>query len=250
MTIFLTSSPTGPLDNSRKVDGLDPKNHFIDELRKNWKSNSKCCIIASDPNSYQRNDEMSNFFKSVFVNEQLSVASFSVIDNRNKNISSDDLRNYDVILLSGGHVPTQNKFFQEINLKDKIKNFDGIIIGISAGSMNSADMVYCQPEEAGEAVDPNFQRWITGLNLTKWNILPHYQMTKNNILDGKKLFEDITYPDSVDHQFLALVDGSYLLVDDGHEIIYGECYLIENGQIRLICHENETLDLDRLKNYN
>lgn len=32
MAIFLTSSPTGPLDNSRKVDGLDKMNHFVDQL--------------------------------------------------------------------------------------------------------------------------------------------------------------------------------------------------------------------------
>ena len=55
--------------------------------------------------------------------------------------------NYDVILLGGGHVPTQNKFFKEIRLREKIKDFDGIIIAISAGSMNSADIVYCQPEK-------------------------------------------------------------------------------------------------------
>ena len=29
MVIFLTSSPTGPLDGSRKVNGLDKKNYFV-----------------------------------------------------------------------------------------------------------------------------------------------------------------------------------------------------------------------------
>lgn len=38
-------------------------------------------------------------------------------------------------------------FFKEIRLREKIKDFDGIIIAISAGSMNSADIVYCQPEK-------------------------------------------------------------------------------------------------------
>ena len=42
MAIFLTSSPTGPLDNSRKVDGLDKMNHFVDQIKKYWKDNSKC----------------------------------------------------------------------------------------------------------------------------------------------------------------------------------------------------------------
>ena len=37
MILFLTSSPTGPLDGSRPVDGLDKMNHFVDNLRKYWK---------------------------------------------------------------------------------------------------------------------------------------------------------------------------------------------------------------------
>lgn len=41
-------------------------------------------------------------------------------------------------------------------------------------------------------------------------ILPHYQDIKDDILDGKRLFEDITYPDSYDKEFYALTDGSNL----------------------------------------
>ena len=112
--------------------------------------------------------------------------------------------------------------------------------------MNSADIVYCQPEKKGESIDPSFNKWISGLDLTKRNIIPHYQMIKDDILDGKRLFEDITYNDSINHQFIALVDGSYLLIDD-YETIYGECYFIKDGHIQLICHENETIRLNNLK---
>ena len=45
MVIFLTSSPTGPLDGSRKVNGLDKKNYFVENLRKYWKESLlyHCC---------------------------------------------------------------------------------------------------------------------------------------------------------------------------------------------------------------
>ena len=105
--------------------------------------------------------------------------------------------------------------------------------------MNSANLVYCQPEENGEAIDPSFQRWITGLNLTKTNIIPHYQMVKDKYLDGMRLYEDITYQDSINHQLIVLVDGSYILIDN-KETIYGESYLLSNEHIQLICHDNET----------
>ena len=167
MVIFLTSSPTGPLDGSRQVDGLDKKNHFVDQLRKYWKEHSRCCIIAASPDAYEQNDEMCDFFRETFLKEHFSIQCFDLIDRRYSDFTKDELQQYDVILLGGGHVPTQNQFFKDIQLREKIKDFDGIIIGISAGSMNSADIVYCQPEEDGEAINPEFQRWISGLNLTK-----------------------------------------------------------------------------------
>ena len=46
-----------------------------------------------------------------------------------------------------------------------------------------------------------------------------YQDTKNRILDGKRLFEEITYPDSMGREFYAIPDGSYLFIKDGNERI-------------------------------
>ncbi|MBR6090366.1 MAG: hypothetical protein IKP86_10560 [Anaerolineaceae bacterium] len=120
-----------------------------------------------------------------------------------------------------------------------MKNFDGTVLGISAGSMNAASIVYAQPEEEGEAADPNYRRFLKGLGLTNVMLLPHYQDTKDRILDGKKLFEEVTYPDSFGRQFIAICDGSYLYADGIAERICGEAYLIQNGTIRKICDEGE-----------
>lgn len=246
MVIFLTSSPTGPLDGSRQVDGLDKKNHFVDELKKYWKNNSRCCMIAASPDAYKQNDDMCDFFREVFLKEGFSLQCFDLIDKRYSDFTRDDLQQYDVIILGGGHVPTQNQFFQDIQLREKIEDFQGIVIGISAGSMNCADIVYCQPEEDGEAIDSHFQRWIRGLGLTHFNIIPHYQMVKDRYLDGLRLYEDITYKDSVHHPFIVLVDGSYVLINE-RTTVYGESYLIYNEHIQLICHENETIDFKEMK---
>ena len=106
-----------------------------------------------------------------------------------------------------------------------------MIFGISAGSMNSAEEVYAQPELEGESLDPNFVRFIPGLGLTKTKLLPHYQDTKDSCLDGKRLFEDITYPDSMGHTFIAIPDGSYLYSEDGKEELMGEHFVISDGGI-------------------
>lgn len=159
-------------------------------------------------------------------------------DYRRKDVNVHD---YDVIILGGGHVPTQNRFFHEIHLKEKMEHFNGIVIGISAGSMNAASIVYTQPEEAGEAIDPNYQRYLDGLHLTDTQMIPHYQMIQDWTLDGLHLFKDITCIESIGKEFIALVDGSYIFIDNNKEWIYGESYIIKDGNLSKFSQENEII---------
>ena len=128
----------------------------------------------------------------------------------------------------------QNRFFREIGLKELLKDFDGIIIGISAGTMNCAEVVYAQPEEAGEAIDPAYEKFIPGLGLTRTMLVPHYQMTKDYMLDGLRLFEDITFGDSYGRKIYVMVDGTYLYIDANGEELRGEAYLVQDGKMRQI----------------
>ena len=90
------------------------------------------------------------------------------------------------------------------------------------GSMNSAEIVYAQPEREGEAVDPAYQRFLPGLGLTKTMLLPHYQENKDDILDGQRVYEDIAFSDSHGRVIYAIPDGSYLFCKDGKEELRGE----------------------------
>ena len=204
MILFLTSSPSGPLDKPNYDRKLDHRNFFLFNLKKYWKKNMKGLIICAFPDSYESNDEMRQFFYDAFNNSGIPFISLELWDHRKKEIN---IHEYDFIMLAGGHVPTENTYFSEIKLKEKLQNYKGIIMGVSAGSMNSADLVYAQPELEGESIDPNFNRFIQGLGLTNINVLPHYQMVKDYILDNKRLFEDITYPDSYGNQFYNYYDN-------------------------------------------
>ncbi len=239
MVVFLTSSPTGPLDGARKVDGFDKKNNFFENLKKYWPEHARCLMISAFPHDDGANDEMRGFFGGTVVREGLSCSAFDLWDHRTVNFSREALHSYDVVWLGGGHVPTEHMFFEQIALREKLQGFEGMVIGISAGTMNSAKLVYAQPELAGESCDPNYVRFFEGLGLTNTNILPHYQMVKDWYLDGRRLFEDITYADSVGREFLVLPDGSYLLIENGEEWVFGEAFVIWDGQIRKICEDNQ-----------
>ena len=198
-------------------------------------------MITAAPEAYEQNDEMIHFFKEASEKAGLTSSAFDLWDARNTEFSKEKLESYDVIWLGGGHVPTQNRFFASIDLREKIKDFHGIVIGISAGTMNSADVVYAQPEHPGESIDPEYKKELVGLNLTKINILPHYQMVKDYMLDGRRLYEDITYEDSFGKRLLVLPDGSYLLIKDGVETVWGEAWKVADGKIYKICEQNETI---------
>ena len=243
MTVFLTSSPTGPLDRSRIVEGFDSKNRLVENLKQRWPENARCLLISAAPDQFEFGDHMREHMAEAMEISGLSCACVDLWDDRTGDFSAEVLNAYDVVFLGGGHVPTQNEFFQRIGLRETIGAYNGLVIGISAGTMNSADVVYAQPELEGESTDLDYQRFIPGLGLTKINVLPHYQMIKDAMLDGKRVFEDITYPDSVGREFICLVDGSYIICENGAETIWGEAYRIAEGKITQICREDDVLML-------
>ena len=56
---------------------------------------------------------------------------------------------------------------------------------------------------------------------------------------GLRVFEDISYPDSMGRAFYAIPDGSYLLIRDGEETIRGEAYRIAEGKLEQIAKAEE-----------
>ena len=234
--LFLTSS-TGRITFENGIiqsEGLYQINEFADNLKKLWKNNSKILYITADPECFETNTSIINSFKKDFLSANLPFDSIELCDENN---NKQNLDNYDVVILGGGHVPTQNKFFEEIKLEERIKNYGGIIIGISAGTMNCAQVVYAQPELEGEALDPNYRRFIKGLNLTKFQILPHYYSIKDEELDGLKIIEDITYEDSIGRCFYIIPDGSYIYQHNNESYLYGEGFTIKDKKMTKICED-------------
>ena len=249
MNLFMTSSPMGAYRSNEApaFKGLNPANGMVDELKEVWKENSCCLLISAFPDEYELNDRMRGDFERIFRETGLSVRCMDLCDRRNGREIVPRLDQYDMVVLGGGHVPTEKAFFDEIGLREAFLDgggWSGIVMGISAGSMNCAEVVYAQPEMPGEATDPAYPKFIRGLGLTDVNVLPHYQAVKDDYVDGLRLMEEITYPDSVGRVFYAIADGSYVLQTEDRKEIRGEAYRIADGQIRKICGQGEVVRLD------
>ena len=245
MELFLTSSPGGNYkkDGQRFPCPLDNRNHFAEKLQEALPKEFSCLFISAGPEEVERNDSIMTIMREAFTMSGMPMKKTVMCDARNAKDCAKLVTEADFIILCGGHVPTQNAFFQKINLKMLLTGFDGVVMGISAGTMNCAGLVYAQPELEGEAVDPDYRRYIDGLGLTDIKILPHFQDISGLTLDGLRVLEDISMPDSKVHPFYALPDGSYVHVKDGRSVLHGEAYYIADGKIQQICKEEEMVEI-------
>ncbi len=238
MILILTSSPC--------LDGdyhLNPANEFIETLFRTVKAGARVLFVSAAPDDEGFSDYCAGSMFNSLKSCGLELSQYVSLDRRTEKKAARLIENSEYIVMEGGHVPTQNRFIQEIGLRKLLHGFEGVVMGISAGSMNCADVVYAQPEEPGESIDPEYRRFLPGLGLTKTNILPHYQKVCHNMLDGRRLYEDITFEDSAGHAFYVFPDGSYLVREKGRETIYGDCWRIKDGKMQKICSMNRRFRL-------
>lgn len=216
------------------------KNNILENLKKYIKKYDNFLYVASD----EENTEITDYYAEIAFKSfdmTLPFKNYQILDIRTEAKKEKLIKNADFIFLCGGHVPTQDKFFKNINLKELLKNTNAVICGGSAGSMSCATQIYCPPELEGETLDPNFKKYFPGLGYTNINILPHFNDYQELILDDKKYIEDVIIPDSYQTDIYAINDGSYFIINDDKTILYGEAYLIKDGNIKLINKDDEII---------
>ena len=245
MDIYLTSSPFSghedPANSHTECKGLaiSELNEFADRLRKSAEGCRHGLMIASAPDDSAFTERISEDMRSALERSGITFDTWQNLDRRNAAAAASLVTRSDFFVLAGGHTPTQNRFFREISLKELIHDRmqlpgPSVLVGISAGSMNAAETVYAQPEEAGESRDPKYERFLTGLGLTSAMIIPHFQRIRECVLDGKRLFEEISAPDSMGRCFYLMSDGSYLYIRGEMARIYGSLHIMKDGAIRKI----------------
>jgi len=252
MVLFLTSSFVKYQPMSEYIPTpIDESNGFGDNLRRYWKENARFLIFMSDPSDEKMAGHVTQEMQDAF-----SMAGFSISEIRcfhYKSIEDYRLRSgccsetaakealkealewADVLFLSGGHAPTENAFMKECGLNVFLHDseiFDGIFIGLSAGSMNAADEVYLIPELPGESIDPEFVRFTDGLGFTNINLVPHIEYESTLTLDGKKLIDEIVAKDSDGREIYLIPDGSYFMIRNGITEFFGEGMIMKNGITR------------------
>ena len=220
-------------ENENKiVQPIKNENKLVDNIKKHLKNTNRIVYVANNPRNFDENDLRC---KPAFESFEVTGFNFKekvLLDNRNRKNAKDIISGADLVILSGGKCRVQNKFFKKIKLKRLLKNFAGVVIGISAGSMNLCNIVANFPEEQVDVKEP---RWFKGLGYLNEIIIPHFdgENVKYQFeCEEVDLINDYVLPMSNKRDFVGLPNGSYFLIDNEGEVsVFGDKSKISNGKV-------------------
>ena len=244
-TIFLTShlgNYVKVIDNgeeTRVATRCDNSNHFVDRLKLATPTIKNLVMIASNPDGFDKTNEFSKLMIESLNLDGFNVENLVVIDHRFNGDIERTILDADIVFLAGGNVPTQNKYFNEICLKSIIEKYDGVVVGMSAGSMNCSTKVYAQPEEDDEFDDADFQRIIDGLGLVNFAVMPHINTADERDELGHPTVMEMCIEDSYIISHYGISDYGFIEVKDGKATAYGKTLFFKDGQIEVVCEDDE-----------
>lgn len=224
MNLILTSGPNFTVEKNGVIKAVKLSNKdFVGYLKKNIVNTNNLLFICSNPDDYKKNEEYANAIERSLYLSGIKFEHTDLLDSRNWLFTKSLVKNSDLIILLGGDPVEQIEFFNNIELKAKIKGTKAYIMGISAGSINMANYVYCSK-------DKNIEKTLhyRGLGLTNINIEPHFN------INDKKRMNDVLIPDSKQTTFIALANESFITINNKDVKLYGDAYLFSEGNYKKI----------------
>lgn len=217
------------------LSGGDIKNGMfskenIEILKKDLKGKKRLVSIGSkrnvlDNDIYFYGDK--NNYGTIKTFEFSDIEKFDLIDERtSKERGLELLKKADIIYLQGGNQFIQMQYIRNNDFDSFLRDYDGIILGLSAGSMNMGNISFYSGER---------DLYYNGLGLVSLNIDPHFDISSKkriqNILKNSYLFPIIGLP-----------DGSLIRVSNGEKLNCGIHYLYEDGECKIINNVTEIND--------
>ena len=235
MILFLTSRlNTRVMDeNGNKITiPIENVNGVLDNIKKYLSGTNRVVYVSNDPNNVIENEERIKNMMDSFSLSNLNFNEKILLDARNKKDAKNIILGANIVILSGGKILCQNKFFRSIRLKKILKHFNGIVIGMSAGTMNLCKTIYNFPEENADIKE---RRWVKGLGLYDKIIIPHFDGETNAYqieCEEVDVVNDYIFPASHKKEFLGIPNGSYILIDGNKNVsFFGEMYTIKDGKV-------------------
>lgn len=182
----------------------------------------KFAFVASEfEKIHEKTDYYFDFFYKMFEDVGIQFEEAYVVDGRmSPKEAQEAVAKADVVWLSGGDTPTQFAYFQKYGLETVIKQHDGVIIGMSAGTLNLTRTAVCTLNCG------HFKQEIyEALGCVDISVEPHFVRSEvsDEVLELSKKYT-----------MYGLCDDSIIVCEGESKEFYGEIYLIRDGKIEVI----------------
>lgn len=194
----------------------------VEVFRNRISKRRKFAFVASEfEKMYEKTDKYFQYFLNMFKEVGIHFSEVCVVDGR-MSISEvqKTVMEADVIWLSGGDTPTQFAYFRKYGLDKILKEYDGVIIGMSAGAINMAKTSICTL-----TCGHYKQEIYNGLGCVDISVEPHF--IRDNVSD--ELIEL-----SQEYTIYGACDESIIVCAGGSIEFYGEIYKIKQGIVERI----------------
>ena len=208
--------------------GFDKDRGFTTEIAESLQlhinNKNSLLFIASCPHDHEKTDLYKDGITMWFRNIGIEFENVDVLDNRKIEVECLELiNNATVIFLMGGTTFLQFDFLQKNNLISALKQFDGIIMGLSAGAINMAvNSFYSADKDCGKT------HIYKGIGLADISIEPHFMIENKELLDN----DILPFSDIID--IYAMCDDSAILVRNDNCQFFGNIYLASKGKIEKV----------------
>ena len=201
-------------------------NEITIKLKEDLKGKNSVVFIASSPSSYDENDMYVNGNNDTVVGlknhlkQVMDIKDITVIDERiNKKNAKESILSADVVYLLGGNPLTQLEYIKSNEFDQVLREYDGIILGTSAGAMNMAKYGYYSKDK--DCLNTFF---YDALGIVDVTIDPHFDIENKEQVKDALIF-------SKEHVIVGVPNSSAICFNDGKTEYIGQCYIFEDGMM-------------------
>ena len=208
-----------------------PERRFTDEIARRLEKElpvRRCIVfITACPVDYQQNDEDSAGMHGMFVEYGIGFERFCVVDARMDPADAQKwAREADCFFLMGGGVcAEQMQLMREKGIYDIVRDGPGMVLGVSAGSMNMGKTTV----DIWESLEP-----YEGLGFADITMIGHFDY---NDTERLRLETEV----SMERPVCAMEDESAIFIRNGKVDIIGTIHKIEKGNIGPFTEEDVRL---------
>lgn len=164
------------------MSGFDKDGFFetvASELRNAIHNFGSLVFLASDPEGFTKSDDYAERIFGWFHQANLSFSTYNVIDKRvDIGIQRSRIRKASCVFLMGGKTKKQMQYITEQELIPIIKNYNGVIMGLSAGAINmSIRSIIANPLHPPTSTH-------SGIGLVQTTVIPHYELISDRFMQS------------------------------------------------------------------